>query len=224
MRNQSNERTRHWKFKAEKCWSAKVRNTKISRVLAVPKGVYKGIRVSGEPLWWGERQDKMTLINRNQSEAVQQWAIKGLVTVEPWKWRLGSNERRCGSGHWGRKCERRGNPEGIESNAKFVAVTEIARRRRKWNAQSWFMIMYSSGGNRMLETAEGTGLGVYELKQTQWAIQIWKRIERSIVIRGLTLRMKELGSKELGSSKFDTRKTPDTKRIESAASRACLFL
>ena len=86
------------------------------------------------------------------------------------------------------------------------------------------MIMYSSGENRMLETAEETGLRVYELKQTQWAIQIRKRIERSIDILGLALRMKELRSKEQGSSEFETRKTPDTKRIESGASRACLFL
>ena len=28
--------------------------------------------------------------------------------------------------------------------------------------------------------------------------------------------MNELGSKELGSSKFETKKTPDTRRIESA--------
>ena len=38
-------------------------------------------------------------------------------------------------------------------------MTEVARRRRKWNAQSWFRIMCSSGGNQMLETAEETCRG-----------------------------------------------------------------
>ena len=51
--------------------NVKVRNAKRSRVLAVPKGVYEGFRESGEPLRWGERHDGMTLIDRNQSAAVQ---------------------------------------------------------------------------------------------------------------------------------------------------------
>jgi hypothetical protein len=46
-------------------------NAKVSRVLAVPKGVYEGFRESDKPLRWGEGQDEMTLIDRNQSAAVQ---------------------------------------------------------------------------------------------------------------------------------------------------------
>jgi len=62
------------KDQGSKVWkreSVKVRNAKRSRVLAVPKGVYEGFRESDKPLWWGERHDEMTLIDRNQSEAVQ---------------------------------------------------------------------------------------------------------------------------------------------------------
>jgi len=62
------------KDQGSKVWkreNVKARNAKRSRVLAVPKGVYEGFRESGEPLRWGERQDEMTLIDRNQSAAVQ---------------------------------------------------------------------------------------------------------------------------------------------------------
>lgn len=66
MKDQSNERSRQ-----KKRGSAKVRSAKRSRVLAVPKGVYEGFRESDKPLRWGERHDEMTLIDRNQSAAVQ---------------------------------------------------------------------------------------------------------------------------------------------------------
>jgi hypothetical protein len=62
------------KDQGSKVWkreNVKARNAKRSRVLAVPKGVYKGFRESDKPLRWGEWQDEMTLIDRNQSEAVQ---------------------------------------------------------------------------------------------------------------------------------------------------------
>ena len=63
MKNQGNKRS---KQKSVKAW-----NAKKSRVLAVPKGVYKGFRESDKPLRWGEGQTEMTLIDRNQSAAVQ---------------------------------------------------------------------------------------------------------------------------------------------------------
>ncbi len=54
-----------------KVWKRERAEAKRSRVLAVPKGVYEGFRASDKPLRWGERQDGMTLIDRNQSAAVQ---------------------------------------------------------------------------------------------------------------------------------------------------------
>jgi hypothetical protein len=71
MSKQSSEGPKQWKIKAEKCESVKAWNAKVSRVLAVPKGVYEGFRESDKPLRWGEGQDEMTLIDRNQSAAVQ---------------------------------------------------------------------------------------------------------------------------------------------------------
>ena len=62
------------KDQGSKVWkreNVKARSVKKSRVLAVPKGVYEGFRESDKPLRWGERHDEMTLIDRNQSEAVQ---------------------------------------------------------------------------------------------------------------------------------------------------------
>jgi hypothetical protein len=44
--------------KACKCGTAKARNAKRNRVLAVPKGVYEGFRESDKPLRWGEGQDE----------------------------------------------------------------------------------------------------------------------------------------------------------------------
>jgi hypothetical protein len=71
VKDQGNERSKQKSVEARKRGSVKVWNTKVSRVLAVPKGVYEGFRESDKPLRWGERHDGMTLIDRNQSAAVQ---------------------------------------------------------------------------------------------------------------------------------------------------------
>ena len=61
------------KDQGSKVWkreNVKVRNAKRSRVLAVPKGVYEGFR--GQTNRFGGEKGRMrTLVDRNQSAAVQ---------------------------------------------------------------------------------------------------------------------------------------------------------
>lgn len=68
VKDQCNKRSR---LPSVEAWKRESAKAKKSRVLAVPKGVYKGFRASDKPLRRGDRHDEMTLIDRNQSAAVQ---------------------------------------------------------------------------------------------------------------------------------------------------------